>query len=171
MEKYKKTSSEPLWILMLRNTMISAFAGAFFGCLLFPLFTVFLGFWEGRTANFELWFIVWSTLTSPFLMIFIFPMIMPLIIVAIFVAVTFQKSITKHLKIWCLVAPFSVWLVAIGMLTFSPLNSYYEQFTWFERILINIPNPEHLLFLIAPMFSSFVFYKLFLKEDFDGCAD
>ena len=155
------TSSAPLWYIMIKNVLISAVAGTLFGCLLFPWFGAILQA-TGRDnyAPFNVKFLLLSTLTSPLLIFYIIPILLPLIITACLAGVLFQKSIKKHLEIWCFISPIFVWIASITILIQKPQNAYYEQFTKFERFLINIPNPDHLLFLIAPAFSAFVFYIL-----------
>ena len=160
-----RTSDAPVWIVVLRNVLISAFAGTLFGCLLFPWFGAILQATQqdNYALLFNIKFLLLSTLTSPLLIIYIIPILLPLIGTACLAGVVFHKSIEKHLKLWCVIAPISVWLALIVMLIQTPPNSYYSQFTKFERFLIEIPNPDHLLFLIAPSFSAFVFYRLSRK--------
>jgi hypothetical protein len=162
-------SDAPVWTVILRNVIISGLAGALFGCLSFPLFTAVLQIVERDNvlfndyAIFDFRSLLLSTLTSPFLIYYILPLLLPLIGIACIAGVLFQKSIQKHLVMWCCLAPVSVWLTVIAILTQSPINSYYEQFTHFERFLINLSDTDHLIFLIASMFSAFVFYKLSRK--------
>ncbi|MFN3826391.1 MAG: hypothetical protein ACK4NR_02060 [Micavibrio sp.] len=155
------TSKAPLWIVILRNVMISAVAGALFGCLLFPSFGAILQ--AAQNDNYALLnfpALLKKTFMSPLLVLYILPFLLPLIGIACLVGILFQGSIQKHLEFWCFIAPLSVWLAAIFILIQTPPNQYYEQFTTLERFLIEISNPEHFLFLIASAFSSFIFYRL-----------
>lgn len=156
-----QTSEAPLWIVILRNVLISAIAGILAGCFLFPLFAAIIQAIEkDNYALFNFKFLFLTTLTSPVLIIYILPFLLPLVAMACALGVLFQKSIQRHLMLWCCLAPILVWLAAIAVVTRLPVNNFYEQFTWLERFFINIPSTDHLIFLIAPTFSSFVFYKL-----------
>lgn len=158
------TSEAPKWIVIVRNVLISAVLGTLFGCLLFPWFGAILQATQrDNYALFNLKFLLLSMLTSPLLIFYIIPILLPLIGMACLAGVVFQRSIEKHLALWCIISPIFVWLTTIAILIRTPPNSYYEQFTRFERFLIEIPNPDHFLYLIAASFSSFVFYKLSRK--------
>ncbi len=147
---------------MLRNIIISAGAGTLFGCLLFPLFGAILQ--ATQQDNYAPLnnpvFLLGMTFMSPFLILYMLPFLLSLIGIACLAGVLFQGSIQKRLELWCFIAPISVWLAAIAILIQTPRNQYYQQFTTLERFLIEIPNPDHFLYLIAPAFSSFVFYQL-----------
>lgn len=153
------TSSAPPWIVVFRNVVLSAIAGGLFGCFLFSLLWVL----PERAANAGTMELIKIFLTSPVLLIYILPLFVPLIGAACAIGVLFQKSIQRHLILWCLGAPVSVWLTVIAFLVHSPASSFDEQYTWLERILIEMPNSDHYIFLISSAFSSFVFYKLSAK--------
>ena len=155
----RSTSSAPIWIVILRNVVLSAIAGALFGCFLFSLLWVL----PERAANADAMELIKIFLTSPVLLIYIMPLFVPLVGVAGAVGILFQKSIQRHLLLWCCGAPVFVWLTVVAILNYSPHNEYYSQYAWFERFLMDIPNPDHYIFLLSSAFSSFVFYKLSSK--------
>lgn len=158
------SSEAPIWIVIVRNVLISAVAGTLLGCALLPLFDALLNIVQhGDYMLFDPPLLLKKTLTSPFLIFFIAPILLPLVGTACVAGVLFQISIQKHLLLWCILSPIAVWLAAIAILVWVPVNSYYEQFNWFERLLINIPDPDHFPFLIAPAFSAVIFYKLSKK--------
>ena len=156
-----RTSEAPKWIVIVRNILISASLGILFGCLLFPwLGAVLQALGRDNYALFNVKFLLMSTLTSPFLVIFIMPILLPLIGAACLAGVVLQKSIEKHLVLWCVISPIFIWLTMIAILIQTPQNSYYAQFTKFERFLIEIPSADHFIYLMAASFSSFVFFRL-----------
>lgn len=158
------TSEAPKWVVVVRNVLISATLGTIFGCLLFPWFGAILqAVQRDNYALFDVKFLLMSTITSPVLIFYMIPILLPLIGTACLAGVVLQKSIEKHLEFWCVISPVFVWLTTIAILIQTPSNSYYEQFTKFERFLIEISSPDHLLYLIAASFSSFVFYRLSRK--------
>jgi hypothetical protein len=157
-------SDVPIWIIILKNVIISSAVGILFGCLLFPLFGATLQA-AGRDnyALFNFKFLLISTLTSPFLIYYIFPLLLPLIGTACLAGILFQKSIQKHLGLWCIISSIFVWLAEIAIVIQTPPNFYFEQFTRFERFLIELSSPDHLIFLIASAISAFTFYRLSRK--------
>jgi len=160
-----QTSRAPEYIVILKDVLLSALAGILFGCVLFPWFTAILQATQNDNyALFNFGHLLMSTLTAPLLIIIIAPLLIPLIAIACLIAVIFHKSIYKYIKIWCICSPILVWLTVIAILVKSPPNQYYSGYSEFDRFLMQVPKPDHFLFLIAPAFSSFVFYKLSQKR-------
>lgn len=152
-------------IAILKNLLISSGAGILFGSLIFPIYIAIMQAAEGDYSLITNYvFLLISTITSPFLIYYILPLILPLVAIAGVVCIVFENYIFKYLKIWCIAAPFCVWLTVIAYFAKQPPNLYYSRYSVFERFIINIPNPEHFLFLIAPAFSAFVFYRLSKKS-------
>ncbi|MBU0858754.1 MAG: hypothetical protein KJ667_02345 [Alphaproteobacteria bacterium] len=160
-----RTSNAPVWIVIIRNVLLSAFMGILAAGFVMPLLLATIAFFQNRSsATFDVAELLRDMITTPVYLLFItpflLPLIGPLIAMACAVALIFQKSIRKRLVMWCLISPAFVWLAVVAMSTWGSSNNFTAQFTRFENFLIGMANPGSLLYLIAASASALVFYLL-----------
>lgn len=162
MADYTRTSSAPIWIVIVRNVVLSTLAGALFGSFLLGILSALFSIFVIDEVA-DLWPVILRVLASPLLILYVLPFLLPIVAIVCALAVVFQRCLQKNLVVCCKSAPALIWLAFVSAMTYSPSNSYGEDLTWPHRILVGIISPENLLFLISASFSSFVFYKLSAK--------
>ncbi len=134
-----------------KRVMVSAFIAVVFGgFFVLPLLTA-----PQLIATLS-----WLSIGGPFFTLVGAVLVIPLVATALLTAIVFRKSIEKHLRLWCGIAPVTIWAFVCFALALLQTDQLYHPKSLATRLSDTFSDVGNLLFLISPAVAALAFYVL-----------